>query len=212
MFATGDFSTPDRRQGNEYKNQAIKYVEKIPLMFGFKSDLPKRNFATKGERAIDVGAKTFGVRSSTAPTPSERVAGSIGMKSWKVSPFQGEPEFKNRLDGLIMDILNHQSQLLIEDGYLGKKQNTRLNDYNNMVLRVKKITMDILKGSTDTNDTMLVLQDKLLKQKKMDLETAMEVAGYSGKVEDLKDLEGGKEKMQFLLYLIEDKDKLLYNK
>ena len=111
-----------------------------------------------------------------------------------------------------MDILNHQSQLLIEDGYFGKKQNTRINDYNNMVLRVKKITMDILKGSTDANDTMLVLQDKLLKQKKMDLETAMEVAGYSGKVEDLKDLEGGKEKMQFLLYLIEDKDKLLYNK
>ena len=212
MFATGDFSTPDRRQGNEFKNQAVKYVEKIPLMFGFESDIPKRNFATKGDRAIDVGAKAFGVRSSTAPTPSERVAGSIGMKSWKVSPFKGEPEFKNRLDGLIMDILNHQSQLLIEDGYLGKKQNTRINDYNNMVLRVKKITMDILKGSTDADDTMLVLQDKLLKQKKMDLETAMEVAGYSGRVEDLKDLEGGKEKMQFLLYLIEDKDKLLYNK
>jgi len=85
-------------------------------------------------------------------------------------------------------------------------------EYQNMVKRVKKIAMGILEGSTDADDTMLVLESRLLKSNKMDLETAMEVAGYSGQVKDLKDLQGGKEKMQFLLYLIEDKDKILYNK
>ena len=212
MFLTEDFSNPDRRQGNEFKNNALRYVEKIPAMFGYETSLPKRNFATRGDRAIDVGARAFGVRSSTAPTPSERVAGRIGMKSWKVSPFKGEPEFKNRLDGLIMDILNYQSQLLLEDGYMDKKQNTMIYEYQNMIKRVKKIAMGILEGSTDAEDTMLVLENKLLKSNKMDLETAMKVAGYSGQVKDLKNLQGGKEKMQFLLYLIEDKDKILYNK
>jgi hypothetical protein len=209
QFTTGDFSQPDRRQDNKLYNNSIRYVDKL---FGLNLDLPKREQATrgKGNEFVDVGRTIGGVRSSAPLTPSERLLGSVGAQAWEAVRWGGDAEYKNRLDGLVSDILNYEASLYIEDGILDKS----LSDREEAVRRVKKLattrTKEVLASSLEYDDQVLILQSKVAGKNKAYINEALKIAGWDQSLSEIKDAEGAKEKLEFILYIIDNRDSILF--
>ena len=76
----------------------------------------------------------------------------------------GDAEYKNRLDGLVSDILNYEASLYIEDGILDKSL-----EREEAVRRVKKLaitrTKEVLASSLEYDDQVLILQSKVAGKK-----------------------------------------------
>jgi len=218
--SSGEFSVPDRNQGNKLLNQTLRYIDKIPTMFGFKP-LVREEEAQVGTRdkvPVDAG-KITGFRSSVNPTPSEKIAASVGIQSFRAIKFQGTPEYKNRLDEIVRDIFNYEASKAIEDGFLEIRDTAkRKNDYLAIVERVKKIASSIFKQSPKNKDEFMKVERKLRGSKKSVFKDALGKRGinFDGNIEDFIDEmktlgDEGIIKMQYLLYLIENKDEFIYN-
>ena len=211
MYATDDFSTPDRKQGMTAKNELFRYIDKIPQMFGAEpSDLPDRKVGTRGNIPIDFGGKLTGVRSTPNPSPSEKMAASIGIPSFFAISFDGSPELKNQLDGIVSDIFNYEAAKAIDEGYLSKPLKVRKDDYEKLVTKVKTIAKNVFESSSKKDNQTLLLQQKILTKKKRIKKDALDFIGYDGRIEDIKDEEGGFEKLKYLLYIIENADDIIY--
>ena len=216
--SSGDFSVPDRNQGNKLLNQTLRYVDKIPTMFGFKPLVQEEDVkvGTREKVSVDAG-KILGFRSSVNPTPSERIAASIGMQSFKAVTFQGTPEYKNALDEIVGDIFNYEASKAIDDGFLEKDLDSRINDYEKILTKVKQRARSIFQDSRDKSNIFLEVERKVRSQKKRVVKDALEkVIKYDGNLDDFLDEmqrngEEGIIKMQYLLYLIENKDEFIYN-
>jgi hypothetical protein len=216
--SSGDFSVPDRNQGNKLLNQTLRYVDKIPTMFGFKPLVEEEEVkvGTREKVSVDAG-KILGFRSSVNPTPSERIAASIGMQSFKAITFQGTPEYKNALDEIVRDIFNYEASKAIDDGFLEKDLDSRINDYEKILTKVKQRARSIFQDSRDKSNIFLEVERKVRSQKKRVVKDALEkVIKYDGNLDDFLDEmqrngEEGVIKMQYLLYLIENKDEFIYN-
>jgi len=218
--ASGDFSVPDRNQGNKLLNQTLRYIDKIPTMFGFKPLVQEEEaqVGTRDKIPVDAG-KITGFRSSVNPTPSERIAASVGIQSFNVIKFQGTPEYKNRLDEIVRDIFNYEASKAIEDGFLEIRDSAkRKNDYLAIVERVKKIASSIFKQSPKNKDEFMKVERKLRGSKKSVLKDALGKRGinFDGNIEDFIDEmktlgDEGIIKMEYILYLIENKDEFIYD-
>ena len=216
--SSGDFSVPDRNQGNKLLNQTLRYVDKIPTMFGFKPLVEEEEVkvGTREKVSVDAG-KILGFRSSVNPTPSERIAASIGMQSFKAVTFQGTPEYKNALDEIVGDIFNYEASKAIDEGFLEKDLDSRINDYEKILTKVKQRARSIFQDSRDKSNIFLEVERKVRSQKKRVVKDALEkVIKYDGNLDDFLDEmqrngEEGVIKMQYLLYLIENKDEFIYN-
>lgn len=211
MYATGDFASPDRRQGNKVLNESIRYIDKIPEMFGVEiTDQPDRKIATRDRGNFDAGRVALGARGDRGASPAERVAASVGKASWKAVMFDGEPELKNRLDDFVQEVFNLEASKLIEDGFLELSLSKRENKYKELVTKIKTRAKAILAGSPKKDDQMLKLEQEVLSKPKRLREDALEQLGYDGEITDLKSEEGGEEKLQFLLYLMKYADEIMY--
>jgi hypothetical protein len=209
-FAVQDFTQPDRRQGNEVYNNSIRYIDKIPEMFGVSIiNNPERNLSTREKSNFDAG-RMSGARGDRGASPGERVAGSVGKAAWKAIRFDGEPELKNRLDGFVQEVFNLEASILIEDGFLQLPLSKREEGYNKLVTKVKNRAKAILASSPKKDDKLMALESEVLKKNKRYLRDAMEAAGYEGEVTDLKHMEDGEAKLQYLLYLIKYRDDIMY--
>ena len=206
-YATGDFANPDRRQGNKDLNNIFKYVENIPNMIGIEtSDLPERNIATRGQANYDAGRILGGARGDRGPSPSERLAASVGLKAWQAMDFEGEPELKNRLDDFVQELFNVEASKAIENGVLEKPLKQRQKEFRDIKQKVKKRARSLLGGSSRKSDKLLELESKVLSKPKLLKDRAVEFLGYEGRIEDLKDMEDGEGKLKFLLYLMNNED------
>ena len=218
--ASGEFSVPDRNQGNKLLNQTLRYVDKIPTMFGFKPLVQEEEaqVGTRGKVPVDAG-KITGFRSSVNPTPSEKIAASVGIQSFNVIKFQGTPEYKNRLDGIVRDIFNYEAAKAIEDGFLDIRDAAkRKNEYLNIVERVKKVASSIFKQSPKNKDQFMKVERKLRGSRKSVLKDALGKRGinFDGNVDDFIDEmkrlgDEGIIKMEYVLYLVENKDEFIYD-
>jgi len=208
-YATGDFASPDRRQGNKEVNNVFKYVENIPNMIGIDTpELPERRRATRGQANYDAGRILLGARGDRDASPSERIAASIGLKAWQAMDFQGNPELKNRLDDFVQEVFNLEAGKAIENGYLEKPLNDRIKEFRDIKQKVKTRARNLLGKSSKKSDKLLELERKVLSKSKLFKEKAMEFTGYEGRIEDLKDREDGEAKLKFLLYLMNNEDLL----
>ncbi len=206
-YATGDFANPDRRQGNKDLNNIFKYVENIPNMIGIEtSDLPERNMATRGQANYDAGRVLGGARGDRGPSPSERLAASVGLKAWQAMDFQGEPELKNRLDNFVQELFNVEASKAIENGILEKPLKQRQKEFRDIKQKIKTRARSLLGGSSKKSDKLLELESKVLSKSKLLKDRALEFIEYKGRIEDLKDQEDGEAKLKFLLYLMNNED------
>lgn len=211
MYATGDFASPDRRQGNKLLNESVRYVDKIPQMFGIEgSDLPDRKIATRDRGNFDAGRVALGARGDRGASPAERVAASVGKASWKALMFEGEPELKNRLDDFVQEVFNLEASKLIEEGFLEKPLAKREEAYSRLVNKVKNRAKTILASSPRKDDSLLELERQVLSKSKRLKRDVLDHIEYDGEITDIKNEEGGREKLEFILYLMKYADEIIY--
>ena len=217
MFINEDFDQMDRRQGYKVLNDSLRYVDKI---FGFGKDAPKREIATRGEgnEFVDIGRSIGGVRSAAPLTPSERLFGSIGEQSWSVVRWDGTPEYKNRMDSLVSDILNYYSAEAIEKyDFFNKPLETspktgkgRIEIAEEVKKKARERTRQVFLSSIKTDDTILQIENKVMSKRKAHIKEALKIIDYDGDVEDIKNEEGGLEKLRYILYLIENREDIMF--
>ena len=212
-FATGDFEQGDQRQGNIAINKSLRYINKLLGAAGVKSDLPKREKTTRGpdNTFVDVGRTIGGVRSSAPITPSERLFGSIGEKPYQAIRWGGDAEYKNRLDGLVSDLLNYEAAITIEeDNILNQNLSLRTEAANRVREKARKRAVSILSSSLKYEDEIMTLENKISGKKKSHIKDALKLSGYEGNLRELKDQEGAKQKLEFILYLIDNRDDVIF--
>ena len=125
--------------------------------------------------------------------------------------------FAPDVDEIVRDIFNYEASKAIDDGFLEKDLDSRINDYEKILTKVKQRARSIFQDSRDKSNIFLEVERKVRSQKKRVVKDALEkVIKYDGNLDDFLDEmqrngEEGVIKMQYLLYLIENKDEFIYN-
>lgn len=206
MMMRGDYSQPDRRQGNVFYNEATRYIDKI---FSLPTE-EQRNLPTKGpNEKKDVGAMLGGVRSTAENTPSERMLNSIGRPSWKAVRWDGDPEVKNRLDGIVAPILNTYAELALAKNpdFFEMSLEKRQHIWKTMVEEPakKKAQEQLRLGGGD--DQLLDLARQIAGEGQGKVQKVLGKLGYPS-VSDILKEEGAKEKLETLLYMLKNYERL----
>tara|TARA_R110000822_G_scaffold108820_1_gene238480 strand:- start:69 stop:3671 length:3603 start_codon:yes stop_codon:yes gene_type:complete len=215
MFATGDYSQPDLRQGTTTQriiNNALRYVNKIIPPMG---DVPERQYSTRGRgnSFVDPGRTLGGVRTAAPLTPSERLLGSIGEQAWQAANWGGSSEYKNRLDELVSDILNYESAKAMDEvdgNFFDLPLLSRIELVRRVKEKVRKSALEVLNRSTDVSDKILLLENSISRKNKSHVQEAIRLSGYDGRLEDIKGEIGAKEKLEYILYIIENRNDIIF--
>ena len=206
--ATGEQAPKDRRQGDVFALEALRYVDNIVPM----RDAEQRYSPTKGgDVGADLGKTLFGSRSTGENVTVEELLNSIGMASWKAMKWEGEPMVKNRMDALSAPILNSYANNLLK-----KHPNffdLRLEQRELLVTRdviepAKEAVRRMIRTGAGT-DSSLSLLEQLGKKPQKDVKKVMDYLGQEGSISDIAKEEGGKEKLETLLYMIDNWDKII---
>lgn len=213
MFYNDDFEQKNINSGTSMQklyNKSFRYINQLIPPVG---SVTTKSMATKDDTFVDIGKTLGGVRSTSGPTPSERVLGSIAEKPWQAVKWGGSPEYKNRMNGLVSEILNFESTLLIEDGFLKLPLTLRLEEVTKLKERVRKRAISAIATSTNVSDNIFLLENKIKRlsgKRNKDLLYVLDYLEYDGAIDDIKGEVGGKEKLEFILLLLENKDEGIF--
>ena len=191
---------PDLRQGPKFLNQSAKYVNNLFTGIGSSSSLPERNTSTRGsDRYPDTGKVLMGNRSSRENNLIEAMLNSAGRPSWKAIRFEGPPEVKNYMDGLVYPHLNIAAKRAIkaypeyfDNQKTSQKKKEQILD--EMLKQAKQLTMEVMKNSSVPKSLELVRT--LSGKNKEDVKRAMELLQIEGELTDLLDDPDAIEKLQ----------------
>lgn len=201
---TGNFSNPDRRQGVKFLNEAFRYVDKIIPM----GDRSERAYPTRGTSVPkDYGRVLGGVRSSPEPNLTEKVLNSVGMPHWRSVRWDGPPEVKNRLDE-IFDIVVHArfNQLLIDEpDFFEKPTEAREILTKRALEESKKHALDLLESQAGSDQSVAIIR-KISSNPKGErgVKQVLDYLGYEGDLADIATEEGGKLKLETILYMVQN--------
>ena len=213
MFYNDDFEQKNINSGSSLQklyNKSFRYINQLIPPVGSVST---KASVTRDDTFVDIGKTLGGVRSTSGPTPSERVLGSISEKPWQAIEWGGSSEYKNRMNGLVSEILNFESTLLIEDGFLKLPLTKRLEEVTRLKERVRKRAVSAIATSTNVSDKIYLLENKIKRlsgKRNKDLLYVLDYLEYDGDIEDIKGEVGGEEKLEFILILLENKDEGIF--
>lgn len=223
QIATGNFDQYDIKQGTSTEkliNMSRRYVDAIFPPVG-KINL-KQSPTSSRAAFVDPGRTLGGVRSSSNPTPSERLLGSISQQPFFAISWGGTDEYKYRLNELVSDILNYNSVKAMEKFKLDGKDffteplSIRQETVKRVMASTKRTAIEVLNSSSSVNDQTLVLENKVLRKPKKDINRALKLLIDSGSmesdetVEDIKNKVGGTEKLKYLLFILENMDSTVF--
>jgi len=207
---------PDRRQGSEFLNTSLRYVDQIPVisdfpkLFGQPSadELPQRERPTRGagDSPPDYGRILMGARSSPEPNMVEKALASIGRAHWKAIPdrgFEGPPEMKNRLDAIFEEVANYEiNQMLQEypDFFTHMTTEQKESIIEQRLTNAKEKTKEFLRrGVMGEDDPRLSKIEEIQRQSsKAELQQALKKLGY----DDISEL--NEKQLDTLQYLIKN--------
>ena len=223
QIATGNFDQYDIKQGTSTEkliNMSRKYVDAIfPPVGEIKL---AQSTTSSGPKFVDPGRTLGGVRSSSNPTPSERLLGSISQQAFFAISWGGTDEYKYRLNELVSDILNYNSVKAMEKFKLDGKNfftqplSVRQETVKRVMDSTKRTATEVLNSSSSVTDQTLVLENKVLRKPKKDINRALKLLIESGSmesdetIEDIKNKVGGTEKLKYLLFILDNMDSTVF--
>lgn len=205
--ATGNLGSIDRRQGDVFKNEALRYLDKI-----FPLEGEQRYSPTRGtEIHTDMGKTLFGSRRNPENTTIDKLLNNIGQAPWQAIRWEGEPEVKNRLDGLIAPVLNAYANKLKEDypNFNSLKLEQRQHLVTEEVIKPSKEIATRMLRSGSGSESILGVLETLGKKPKGEVSKVLEYLGQGGSVAEIAKMEGGEEKLKTILYLVENWDRIM---
>ena len=206
--ATGNAEPVDRRQGDVFAMEALRYIDKmLPI-----NDGETRLSPTKGTNVgADLGKTLFGSRSTGENVTVEELLNSIGMKSWQAIKWEGDPMVKNRMDGLAAPILNAYANKLME----------KYPDFNKLTLEQRELLVKtrVIEPAKESvrrmirtgagSEGSLSLLEQIGKKPQGDVRKVLKYLGQEGSLADIAKQDGGKEKLETILYMIDNWDRII---
>jgi hypothetical protein len=203
MIFGGDMENPDRRQGAKWLNESTRYIDQVlnfQAAFGERS-LEPRQSPTTGKTRVDV-TKTFtGVGTDSSNSLADKMFASIGSEAWREVKWQGDPEVKNRMDGIISNFLNRRARTILAryPDFFDMELDSRIRLTNQMVEVAKEDAKNLFESSTDERDVALAALAEL---RQFTDKRALKYAQEALQVDDLSELvgePGGTEKLKVVL-------------
>ena len=203
MMMSGDYAIADRRQGIEFWNQSLRYVDKIfPV-----NDEEQRASPTRGLTVTpDMGRVFGGVRSSPENTPAERMLNSIGMAPWKAVRWDGDPKVKNRMDEFIAPMLNAFAEGVLRDhpNFFDLPLEKRQFLVSTKVIEPAKREAERMIVTQTQSEPSLNTLREIGKASEKDQRKVLDFLGYEGSLSDIAAEPGGQAKLDTILYLIQN--------
>ena len=189
--ARGEDAAPiDRVQNNKLINNAFRYVDNIIPLFTGKPLADPRETAAGGRADIQ-STKVLGARIIRL-TDTQRVMNKMGLRDFDLNTAKKirdqAPKAANALNGIVFDIMEAESSLLLESNWFNKlTQQQKLDHWNgDVVPRVKDLAKTFLRMQYSGPEEVISLQyDITSKYPKKGIQKAVKELGL-GEVEDLE--------------------------
>lgn len=211
MLMRGDTTTPDRRQGYKFINEATRYIDHI---FGnITGDLPRRAYPTRDEPAnVDLGRTFGGTRSTPENLPIERMMAAVGRPSWTAVRWEGPPEVKNRLDELVGPILNAVAANYLRNNpdFGAMSLNAKEAALEQVLTAAKEMATQTFETSLRSDDQNLEVVRDLAKVDRRDLARAQKFLGMEGDPVDILGEPNGPDQLKLLLFMAKNWDDTEY--
>lgn len=212
MVYSGEYATPDRRQGYRFLNESARYIDKLPGLIGMEDNREPRYNPTQGVTTGDVN-KSFGERTTPENSPINMMLNSIGSRDWQKIKWGGDPEVKNRLDQLIYPQLNTLAVAMLEKNpdFFDKPLAWRQTRVNEIITAAKTNAQGVLDAGVGKDEGLSLLKELSSIPNKGNVKKALEYLGITEDPVDIVALDGGPEKLKTLIYLAKDWDKIMYD-
>lgn len=200
---SGDFTVADRRQGMEFWNQSLRYVDKIfPSLQEEQRASPTKGLAV----TPDPGRVLGGNRTAPENTPVERMMNSVGMAPWDAVRWDGDPVVKNRMDEFVAPMLNAFAEKVMEDNPDFFQLSLEKRQYllkTKVIDPAKREAERMIVTQTESEPSMSTLRE-IGKTPEKDQRKVLEFLGYEGSLTDIAAEPGGQAKLDTILYLIQN--------
>lgn len=206
---TDSFDNPDRRQGIEWYNNSVRYLDQ---MFDITSSSEERERPTNDSAPQDMGRVLGGYLSSQTPSDTDRMLAAVGKSPWKAIRWNGPPELKNRLDGIVEPIINDYAAKALDkyDFFNETPTRKRLILENEVLGPAKKEAQAILDDSITVRDQAFKRLKTINGFSKRELQDAQKVLGIGDmKVDDLATMPGGLETLDLLIDALQEPENYL---
>jgi hypothetical protein len=133
------------------------------------------------------------------------------MKPWQAIKWEGDPMVKNRMDGLAAPILNAYANKLME----------KYPDFNKLTLEQRELLVKtrVIEPAKESvrrmirtgagSEGSLSLLEQIGKKPQGDVRKVLKYLGQEGSLADIAKQDGGKEKLETILYMIDNWDRII---
>ena len=198
---------PDRRQGAEFQNQMLRYIDNI---IGTSEGLPQRATATRGTQYTpDIGKQVLGNRTLNTPNLVEKMMNAAGVPYWKAIKFDGPAEIRNKMDSLAAPFFEAAAieYLKKNPDYFKLPQADKEKILNEMSKEVRTNVLSTMEaGMPRSINVVRTLSNKNKKQ----VRKVMEFLGIEGPIEDLLQQEDGLQQLLRIQALVDNYDDIFY--
>ena len=190
-LARGEDAAPiDRAQNNKILNNAFRYIDNIIPLFTGEPLAEARETAAGGIADIQ-STKILGIRAIRL-TDTQRVMNRMGLRDFTLNTAtkirDQAPEAANALNGILFDIVESESSLLLESSWFEKlTSQEKLDHWKNDVLpRAKSLSKTFLRMQYSGPEDLISLQyDVVSKYPKKSIQKATTELEL-GDIEDLE--------------------------
>jgi hypothetical protein len=199
---------PDRRQGAEFQNQMLRYIENI--IGGSEEGRPKRATPTRGTQFVpDIGKQVLGNRTLQVPNLIEKMMNAAGRPYWKAIRFDGPAEIKNKMDALAAPFFETAALEYLKKNpdYFRLPLKDKEKILNEIGAEVRKnVTSVVEKGMPKSINVLRTLSGKNKKQ----VRNVMKFLQIEGELEDLLKEEDGLQQLLRIQTLVDNYDDIFY--
>jgi len=206
-IVTDSNMNPDLRQGAEFQNQMLRYVNNI---IGGTEDAPRRSTPTRGSQYIpDIGKQILGNRTLQTPNLVEKMMNAAGKPYWKSIRFDGPAEIRNKMDGLAAPFFEAAAieYLKKNPNYFELPQQDKEKILNQMAVEVRANVLSTMEAGMPRSINVLRL---LTNKNKKQVKNVMEFLNIEGPLEDVLQQEDALQKLLKIQALVDNYDDIFY--
>ena len=184
LVKKGEYVTPDRKQGQEWLNNSVRYVDELlDAMDVYNKPEQKQTALTTSEGRVPI-LRLFGVREELAQSPIQELYNQAGMPQWSTNIRSNIKKPLNDINRVITPILNYEASAMMEQNrWKDASPEKRKKLISKVISDAKKQALEVLELSFDPDDNKSTLLYKLGQSsfiKKNDLRNLMKQMELGG--------------------------------
>ena len=149
-----DYVAVDRKQGYQYINNSVRYVDQIYSLLSGEDIAPEKESATTDRKPVQGIGRVFGYREVLPSSTTQKLFADVGRPDWMTEIRSKSPEAANIFNEQVYPTLEFYSSVLVNNGKWDKmplKQKTAA--LKSMLTLAKQETKEALQESYSSRDT-----------------------------------------------------------